>query len=133
MPEQQFWQGIEQFNQQEYYQCHDTLEALWMEASESDRAFYQGILQISVACYHLGNGNFRGAVILLGEGTRRLKNYQPIYSNIDVTKFITQSRELLFSLQQIDLENLDQTSIEENSKLNPQNYTLPQIVIVHDD
>ncbi|MGK7902131.1 MAG: DUF309 domain-containing protein, partial [Hormoscilla sp.] len=27
-----FWQGIEQFNQQEFYACHDTLEALWIEA-----------------------------------------------------------------------------------------------------
>jgi len=29
-----FWQGIEQFNQQEFYACHDPLEALWIEASE---------------------------------------------------------------------------------------------------
>jgi predicted metal-dependent hydrolase len=32
----EFFQGVEQFNQQEFYACHDTLEALWMEASEPE-------------------------------------------------------------------------------------------------
>ena len=60
----EFWEGIEQFNHQEFYACHDTLEALWMEADEPEKKFYQGILQIAVALYHLGNLNWRGAVIL---------------------------------------------------------------------
>jgi len=64
---EQLWRGIQQFNQQEFYACHDTLEELWMEAVEPKKQFYQGILQISVACYHLNNLNWRGAVILLGE------------------------------------------------------------------
>ena len=58
-----FWQGVEQFNAGEYYACHDTLEAVWIEAPEADRKFYQGILQIAVALYHLGNQNLRGAVL----------------------------------------------------------------------
>ncbi|XQQ07818.1 MAG: DUF309 domain-containing protein [Leptolyngbya sp. IPPAS B-1204] len=62
----EFWQGIEEFNQQQFYACHDTLEAIWMEAIEPQKTFYQGILQIAVALYHLGNQNFRGAIILLG-------------------------------------------------------------------
>ncbi|NEQ23504.1 MAG: DUF309 domain-containing protein, partial [Microcoleus sp. SIO2G3] len=36
VPPEEFWQGVEQFNQQEFYACHDTLEALWMEAFEPD-------------------------------------------------------------------------------------------------
>lgn len=68
---QSFWQGVEEFNQQQFYPCHDTLEALWMEAAEPERAFYQGIIQIAVGCYHLSNDNKRGAAILLGEGTRK--------------------------------------------------------------
>ncbi|NJR37899.1 MAG: DUF309 domain-containing protein [Leptolyngbyaceae cyanobacterium CSU_1_4] len=95
-----FWDGIEQFNQQEFYACHDTLEAIWMEAREPQRTFYQGILQIAVALYHLGNANLRGATILLGEGLNRLRRYQPIYAEIDVTALVIQSAELLTQLQQ---------------------------------
>lgn len=101
LPPDEFWQGVEQFNQQEFYACHDTLEALWMEALEPQKQFYQGILQIAVACYHLGNLNWRGAVVLLGEGIRRLSNsdYQPVYEGIDVTELLTQSSQLLKALQ----------------------------------
>lgn len=108
LPPDEFWQGVEQFNQQEFYACHDTLEALWMEALEPQKQFYQGILQIAVACYHLGNLNWRGAVILLGEGIRRLSNseYQPVYESIDVTELLTQSVQLLKALQQSGQEQV---------------------------
>ncbi|MBW4682857.1 MAG: DUF309 domain-containing protein [Microcoleus vaginatus WJT46-NPBG5] len=102
----QFWQGVAQFNGQEFYACHDTLEALWMEASEPERTFYQGVLQIAVALYHLGNHNWRGAVILLGEGISRLRNYQPSYFDIDVDSLLKQSVELLSELQQAGPENV---------------------------
>jgi hypothetical protein len=107
VPPEAFWRGVEQFNQQEFYACHDTLEALWMEASEPDKRFYQGILQIAVGCYHLGNFNWRGAVILLGEGIRRLGDYQPIYEGIDVTELLTESVELLKALQQTGPESVE--------------------------
>ena len=103
---QQFSQGVEQFNQGEFYACHDTLEALWMESTEPDKTFYQGILQIAVALYHLGNKNWRGAAILLGEGTNRLRYYQPIYADINVEELIAQSSDLLIALQQSGAENI---------------------------
>ena len=106
IPPESFWQGVEQFNQQEFYACHDTLEALWMEALEPQKRFYQGILQIAVACYHLSNLNWRGSVVLLGEGIGRLRDYQPIYEGIDVTELLTQSFELLKALQQAGPEQV---------------------------
>lgn len=89
---QEFWQGIELFNTGQFYACHDTLEALWMESAEPDKSFYQGILQISVALYHLGNGNLKGAIILLGEGSNRLARYPSIYSQVDVDELLEQVR-----------------------------------------
>jgi uncharacterized protein len=99
-----FLQGVAQFNAQEYYACHDTLEALWMEATEPDKKFYQGILQVAVGCYHLGNGNQRGACILLGEGINKLQCYQPDYMGVDVERLIAESAELLMSLQALTLD-----------------------------
>lgn len=100
IPPQAFWQGVEQFNDREFYACHDTLEALWMEALSPQKRFYQGVLQIAVACYHLSNLNWRGAVILLGEGIGRLDDYQPVYEGIDVEALILESWALLKALQQ---------------------------------
>lgn len=103
---QAFWQGVSEFNQHEFYACHDTLEALWMEAPEPQKRFYQGVLQIAVGCYHLGNHNGRGAMILLGEGIKRLKDYLPIYEQIDVTQLLEESSELLSLVQQTEPDEL---------------------------
>ena len=103
---QEFWQGVEQFNQGQFYACHDTLEALWLEATEPQKTFYQGILQIAVALYHLGNSNWRGTVILLGEGINRLRRYPPTYAGIDVDELLTNSAALLTALQQAGPEKI---------------------------
>jgi uncharacterized protein len=95
-------QAIEQFSNREYYACHDTLEALWIDAIEPDKKFYQGVLQIAVACYHLGNKNRQGALVLLGEGMGRLRHYTPIYAGINIEKLIADSYYLLQQLQSID-------------------------------
>jgi predicted metal-dependent hydrolase len=95
-------QGITQFNQQDFYACHDTLEAIWLEAIAPEKNFYQGILQIAVGCYHLGNDNWRGAVILLGEGIRRLADYPPNHHQVNVERLREDSYHLLQRLQQID-------------------------------
>lgn len=102
----EFWQGVEQFNQQDFYACHDTLEALWMEAREPEKKFYQGVLQIAVSLYHLSNHNWQGAAILLGEGMNRLRNYQPSYFEIDVEKLIQDSVRMLNTLQQFGPDNV---------------------------
>jgi predicted metal-dependent hydrolase len=122
----EFWQGVEQFNTRQFYTCHDTLEALWMEASDPEKTFYQGILQLAVALYHLGNGNWRGAVILLGEGTNKLQRYSPNFSGINVEKLIDSSYHLLTKLQQAG-SDVSQEIIQEEFNENPD--LLPVITI----
>jgi predicted metal-dependent hydrolase len=112
VPPETFWLGLKQFNQRQFYDCHDTLEAIWIEASEYDKNFYQGILQIAVACYHLSNLNQRGAMILLGEGIKRLNEYQPLHYNVDVTQLVAESYTLLVQLQQLASDQLPEFTTE---------------------
>ena len=100
----EFERGIAEFNQQQFYACHDTLEAIWVDAPEADKRFYQGILQVAVGCYHLSNDNLRGAIILLGEAVRRLCDYQPDYEEINVEQLLEQAMALLQALQQLQSE-----------------------------
>jgi predicted metal-dependent hydrolase len=94
-----FEEAIAQFNSGDYYACHDTLEAIWNDAWQSDRAFYQGILQIAVGLYHLKSQNWHGAAILLGEGTSRLPAYLPDYQSIDVETLLEDSLLILRTVQ----------------------------------
>ncbi|PZO50923.1 MAG: DUF309 domain-containing protein [Phormidesmis priestleyi] len=94
-----FIRGINEFNRGEFYACHDTLEAIWMVAETVDKAFYQGVLQIAVAFYHLGNLNWRGGAILLGEGINRLQRFEPSYEKIAVEDLVDQAVEWLSLVQ----------------------------------
>ena len=73
-----------------------------MDAIEPEKTFVQGILQISVGCYHLRNGNAKGSMILLGEGIKRLKDYQPDFESIDVTTLVSSSAQFLSSIQTLE-------------------------------
>ncbi|GAB1537852.1 hypothetical protein NUACC21_05070 [Scytonema sp. NUACC21] len=127
MPEE-FWQGVEQFNTGQYYDCHDTLEALWIEATEPEKTFYQGILQIAVALYHLGNKNLRGAAILLGEGSNRLRRYPSDYGGIDVDELLDESAALLKALQQTEPEKIAAFKLGQDETL-----ALPKIIRVNSE
>ncbi|WP_287128246.1 DUF309 domain-containing protein [Candidatus Cyanaurora vandensis] len=104
----QFWQGLDQFNHRDYYACHDTLEALWMESGQPLRLFYQGILQLAVAYYHLENQNWAGAVTLLGQGIERLDYFLPEYLGVDVAGLVQASGEVLDALHELPDQDLSQ-------------------------
>lgn len=101
-----FQQGISEFKARDYYRCHDSLEALWLETVEPEKTFVQGILQIAVACYHLTNANGKGGMILLGEGIKRLKEYQPEFEQIDVKTLVLTSAHFLYALQSLEDEDI---------------------------
>lgn len=132
----EFEQGIAEFNQQQFYACHDTLEAIWVEAPEADKRFYQGILQVAVGCYHLSNDNLRGAIILLGEAVRRLCDYQPDYQGVNVELLLEQAIQLLQALQQLKpeqaqpfFEQLQQKQPEKPESLSELDPNLKDLII----
>jgi hypothetical protein len=78
----------------------------------------------------LGNHNWRGAVVSLGEGIARIKNYQPIYEEINVTDLVMDSADLLTILHQLGAENVaDLVEQLEGAYTanNPSHYQWPKI------
>ncbi len=102
-----FAAGVDQFNQQAFYQCHDSLEDLWHDALQPQRQFYQGVLQLAVGYYHLSNRNGKGAAILLGEGLAKLNYFMPTYGGIDVAALVALAEEHLAQVQSLLPDGLD--------------------------
>lgn len=125
---EEFWQGIDQFNRGDYYACHDTLEAIWIEAPVFEKKFYQGILQIAVGLYHLGNHNWRGAVILMGEGLHRLTEYQPEYGGINVEQLIEDAAECLSQVQAAGVDRVSQIVLAPSPATENQIFLRPPII-----
>lgn len=93
-------QGVEEFNRAYFFEAHETLEDLWRETSGPLRLFYQGLIQLAVALYHLSNGNRRGALNLLGKGLDKLETFQPTCQCIDVDTLCHEARAWLDRVQQ---------------------------------
>jgi uncharacterized protein len=87
MYERQYITFLYTFNElRDYYECHDLLEDLWLE--EGREAFYQGLLQVAVSCYHAQNGNQAGAVKLMQLAISKLALYPAKWLGINVEKVI---------------------------------------------
>jgi len=76
--------GVAQFNDGLFYECHDTLEDVWSGVRGPSRDFFQGLIQVAVAFYHLGNGNRPGAATLLRRSLARLDRYPPRYAGVEL-------------------------------------------------
>jgi predicted metal-dependent hydrolase len=65
-------EGVELFNRGEFFECHEVLEAAWLEAAGAEKKFLQGLIQVAVSFYHLRRGNFPGSSRLLRAGLEKL-------------------------------------------------------------
>src|SRR5579864_4887576 len=72
----QLVQAIHEFNEEQFFEQHETLELLWRATPGEIRHLYEGILQIGVGMHHLfKNHNFHGAVVKLDHGIRLLEAF----------------------------------------------------------
>lgn len=107
-------QAFGEFNRRDWFECHETLEDLWIGTEGEMRYFYQGILQLAVALHHWRNGNFRGADLLLAGGVEYLQRVQPVCQRIDVAGLIAATarfREALNALGPERMQALDESLI----------------------
>jgi hypothetical protein len=76
--------GVAQFNDGLFFECHDTLEEAWSGVRGPSRDFFQGLIQVAVGFYHLGNGNRPGAITLLRRALARLGRYPARYAGVEL-------------------------------------------------
>ena len=98
--------GIEEFNRQEFFEQHETLEEIWIHEPDAVRYLYQGILQVGVGFYHWRRGNWRGAVAKLGHGLAKLEPYRPTCMTIDVERLVLETTKLRDALQQLGADRI---------------------------
>jgi predicted metal-dependent hydrolase len=96
------YKGIAQFNRQEFFECHETLEEIWIAEPGEVRQLYQGILQIGVAFYHATHRkNYRGATRLLQTGMAYLRPFGPVYFGIDLAGLLDGAENALRQLEEL--------------------------------
>jgi len=79
-----FDKGVAEFNSGYFFECHDTLEEMWTGLRGPARDFFQGLIQVSVAFYHLSGGNLAGAQSMLRRALKRFEKYPDRYFGFDL-------------------------------------------------
>ena len=74
-PAAAFARGMRQFNAREFWHAHESWEAIWLRASQQEKTFLQGLIQISAAFYHHRRGNRIGTRSLLRRGLEKVEKF----------------------------------------------------------
>jgi len=106
-PPGQLLRAIREFNGREWFECHETLEELWIGEEGEVRDFYQGLIQIAVALHHWRNGNFGGAVSLLKGGAGYLRAVADRCQWVDVAALIADSDRMRAALEELGKERME--------------------------
>jgi predicted metal-dependent hydrolase len=90
-----FLKGIEEFNARLYFECHETLEEIWLEDHGPDREFYQGIIQIAAGYFKWEQEVLIGAIKLWRSGLEKLEKYPAVHLGVNLDSFVRGVRDNL--------------------------------------
>ncbi len=108
--------GVELFNSEQFYECHDFIEDIWLQESSDQQPFLQGLIQAAVAFYHFQNGSLGAARSMLALALAKLEPYPDGYRGIRVAPLVAELG--------IWKEALDEAVATSNSRID---LTLPRI------
>lgn len=107
---QEILKGIDLINNGEYYQAHEVLESAWNLESMYIRQLYQGLIQLSVALFHLEHGNFKGSLKLIPKVKFNISPFVNDEIAIDLKKLLIDLSLLEHGLQ-TGIDNSDNLKI----------------------
>jgi hypothetical protein len=82
-------EGISFFNREYFFEAHDALEELWMEAREqTQRDLFHGLVNIATGFYHYRMGNRKGMQSQLQKGVDKLSQLPPRCFGVNVKKLL---------------------------------------------
>ena len=82
-PQALFQRGIDLFNAEDFFECHEVLEELWTFSQQPDRWFLQSLIHFAVGFYHARRDNRNGAMRQLRKGLRKIDGYLPNWDGVE--------------------------------------------------
>lgn len=111
-PPEELLLAVRQFNRGEWFDCHETLEELWVGQQGELRDFYQGFLQLAVALHHWEEGNLKGALFLLDSGGGMLRRVSPVCQGIDAAGLAAAAAKLYEAVMALGEERMAELPAE---------------------
>ena len=106
-------QAIGEFNRAQYWQCHETLEELWLPEGYPLRLFYHGLIKAAVGLLHLQRHNRHGGTAKLRDAQYVLIPFSPSFMGVEIGNLLSDIRRRLDYCQDAgvaDWSSIDQLS-----------------------
>ena len=84
----EFYKGLELFNREFYYECHDVWEEIWGDAKGKNKVFYQALIMSAVSLYHFGNENMVGALSCYKKALHQFNQLPNHFLRLDIRAFV---------------------------------------------
>ena len=112
--EQLFFDGLQAYEEKDFFEAHELWEELWSEYYLDDKTFIQGLIQLAVSFVHLGNGNLNGAKSLMKKSGDKFSSYSGLHRGINIDKLKQQIVIIINEYEQLlTVESFDWTHIPE--------------------
>lgn len=105
--------AIREFNEAQYWQCHETLEELWLPEEYPLRLFYQGLIKAAVGLLHLERHNRQGGTAKLRDAQYALTPFSPRFMGVEIDNLLSEISKRLAYCQYARVEDwyaIDQLS-----------------------
>jgi len=82
-----------------FFEAHEHWEMVWLAASEPEKTFLQGLIQVAASFHHFQRGNYAGTISLLRSALYRLDKYPEAFAGIMLAPFRVAIRSWLEALE----------------------------------
>ena len=89
--------GIDLFNEERYWESHEALESVWLNASGREKELLQGLILIAAALVHMQKDEDAVAVSILSRAVEKFRNSSGLYLGIEIAKLEETIRSMIAS------------------------------------
>lgn len=73
-------EGVVLFNEQKYWECHESLEDVWMEdRNDNARNVYWAVIQVAAACIHYRDSKIIGAQGMINKAKEKFRRCHDLH------------------------------------------------------
>lgn len=87
-----FLEGIEVFNEKDFFEAHEVWEEVWTQCVGERARFYQGLIQIAVTLEHINRDNPRGVKKVWRTALGKFDGLPDVYMGVNIPKLIESVR-----------------------------------------
>lgn len=90
-----FHDGINLFNDSQWFEAHEVWEDIWHLASGDKKRFYQGLIQYAVTIEHMRRGNPRGMRSVYQTALTKFERLPEVYMGFNIPRQLRALDELV--------------------------------------